>query len=64
MAKRKKHLRMTPEEEAQREKTQQMVRERIAYHEQKAQEEDARRAARERRLRPLRRVARALRLAS
>ncbi len=45
MAKKKRLPRMTPEEEAQREKTQQMVRERIAYHEAKALEEDARRAA-------------------
>jgi hypothetical protein len=52
---------MTPEEHAQRDETQRMVRERIAYHEQKAREEDARRAARERRLRPMRRVARVFR---
>jgi hypothetical protein len=64
MAKKRKRPRTTAEEEAHFEETQRMVRERIAYHEQKAQEEDARRAARERRLRPLRRVARALRLAS
>jgi hypothetical protein len=62
MTKKRKRLpRMTPEEEARREQTQRMVRERIAYHEQKAREEDARRAARERRLQPLRRVARAFR---
>lgn len=43
--KRKRLQRMTPEEEAQRAETQRMVRERIAYHEQKAREEEARRAA-------------------
>jgi hypothetical protein len=43
--KRKKHLKMTPEEEARRDETQRMVRERIAYHEAKAREEDERRAA-------------------
>lgn len=43
--KRKKHRKITPEEEARFEETQRMVRERIAYHEQKALEEDARRAA-------------------
>jgi hypothetical protein len=41
----KKPPKMTPEEKAQRQETQAMVRERIAYHEQKAREEDARRAA-------------------
>jgi hypothetical protein len=41
----KKRPKMTAEEKAQREETQRMVRERIAYHEQKAREEDARRAA-------------------
>jgi hypothetical protein len=43
--KRKKHQKITPEDEARFEETQRMVRERIAYHEQKAREEDARRAA-------------------
>ncbi len=43
MAKKRKRLKMTPEEEAQRDETQRMVRERIAYHETKAREEDARR---------------------
>ena len=42
----KKHLKMTPEEHAQRDETQRMVRERIAYHEQKTREqEEARRRA-------------------
>jgi hypothetical protein len=41
----KKPSKMTAEEKAQRQETQRMVRERIAYHEQKAREEDARRAA-------------------
>lgn len=45
MGKKRKRPRITPEEEARFERTQQMVRERIAYHEQKAREEDARRAA-------------------
>ena len=45
MGKKRKLPKMTPEEHAQREETQRMVRERIAYHEQKAREEDARRAA-------------------
>jgi hypothetical protein len=61
MGKKRKLRKMTPEEHAQREETQRMVRERIAYHEQKARKQDARRAARERRLRPFRRVARILR---
>lgn len=48
MARKRKNLpKMTPEEKAQRQETQRMVRERIAYHEQKAREEDARRAASE-----------------
>jgi hypothetical protein len=34
---------MTPEEHAQRDETQRMVRERIAYHQQKALEEEERR---------------------
>jgi hypothetical protein len=46
MAKRKKLPKMTPEEIAQRELHQQWVRERIAYHEAKAREqEEARRRA-------------------
>jgi hypothetical protein len=45
MGKKRKRPKTTPEEEARFERTQQMVRERIAYHEQKAREEDARRAA-------------------
>ena len=46
--KRKKLPKTTPEEEARLEETQRLVRERIAYHEQKAREEDERRAAEER----------------
>jgi hypothetical protein len=50
MAKRKRKLpKMTPEEHAQRDETQRRVRERIAYHEAKAREEEERRAAAERR---------------
>jgi hypothetical protein len=42
----KKRLKTTPEEEARFDKTQRMVRERIAYHEAKAREQDeARRRA-------------------
>lgn len=41
----KKCPKMTPEEEAHRDETQRMARERIAYHEAKAREEEARRAA-------------------
>jgi hypothetical protein len=37
----KSHLKMTDEERALRDKHQQMVRERIAYHEAKAREEEA-----------------------
>jgi hypothetical protein len=44
MAKKKKLPKMTPEEEAEREETQRMVRERIAYHEAKAREEEEARA--------------------
>ena len=49
MAKRKLP-KMTPEEHARHERTQEMVRERIAYHEAKAREEEeaAERARRER----------------
>lgn len=42
----KKRRKMTAEEHAQRARTQEMVRERIAYHEAKAKEQEA---ARERR---------------
>ena len=45
MAKKRKRPKITPEEEARFEETQRMVRERIAYHEAKAREADARRAA-------------------
>ena len=45
MGKKKKYPKMTPAEHAQRDETQRMVRERIAYHEAKACEEDERRAA-------------------
>ncbi len=41
MAKKRKLPKMTPEELAQREQTQAMVRERIAYHEAKALEQEA-----------------------
>jgi hypothetical protein len=41
MGKKRKYQKMTPEEEAQREETQRMVRERIAYHEAKAREQEA-----------------------
>jgi hypothetical protein len=40
----KKRPKTTPEHEARLDETQRMVRERIAYHEQKAREEDVRRA--------------------
>lgn len=43
MAKRK-HRKLTPEDEARHERIMQMVRERIAYHEAKAREEEERRA--------------------
>ena len=42
MAKKRKYQKMTPEEWADRERTQQMVRERIAYHEAKAREQEER----------------------
>jgi hypothetical protein len=42
----KKLPKMTAEEIAEREKTQRMLRERIAYHEAKAREEEERRARR------------------
>jgi hypothetical protein len=44
MGKKRKRPKTTPEEEARFEETQRMVRERIAYHEAKAREEDERRA--------------------
>ena len=40
MGKKRKLPKMTPEEIAERERTQAMVRERIAYHEAKAREEE------------------------
>ena len=40
----KKRSKMTDEERARRDETQRMVRERIAYHEAKAREEDELRA--------------------
>ena len=45
MAKKRKLPKMTPEEQAERELHQQWVRERIAYHERKAREQDERRRA-------------------
>jgi hypothetical protein len=47
MAKKRKRAKTTPEDEARFEETQRMVRERIAYHEAKAREEDARREKKE-----------------
>jgi hypothetical protein len=44
MGKKRKRPKTTPEEEARFEETQRLVRERIAYHEAKAREEDERRA--------------------
>ena len=41
----KKRAKTGPEVEASREETQRMTRERIAYHEAKAREEEQRRAA-------------------
>jgi hypothetical protein len=41
MGKKRKLPKMTPEEHARRDETQRMVRERIAYHEAKAREEEA-----------------------
>ncbi len=41
MEKRKYAKSLTPDEIARRERTDQMLRERIAYHEQKAREEEA-----------------------
>ena len=39
MMAKKKHLKMTAEEHAERDKTQRMAQERIAYHEAKAREQ-------------------------
>jgi hypothetical protein len=44
MEKKRKLQKMTPEEEAERDLHQQWVRERIAYHEAKAREQDEARA--------------------
>jgi len=44
MAKKRKYPKMTPEEHARRDDTQRMVQERVAYHEAKAREEEARQA--------------------
>jgi hypothetical protein len=41
MARKRKRPKMTAEERAQRDRTQEMVRERIAYHEAKAKEQEA-----------------------
>jgi hypothetical protein len=41
MARKKKLPKMTAEEEARRDETQRLVRERIAYHEAKAREQEA-----------------------
>ena len=40
MAKKRNYQKITPEEEAQRQETQRMAQERIAYHEAKAREEE------------------------
>ena len=42
----KKHPKLTPEDHARHVETQRMVRERIAYHEAKAHEQDEARARR------------------
>ena len=47
MGKKRKIPKLTPEELADREKTTQMLRERIAYHEAKAREEEEARAQRD-----------------
>ena len=44
MARKRKLPKMTPEEHAQRDETQRMLRERIAYHTAMAEKEEARRA--------------------
>jgi hypothetical protein len=41
MGKKRKLLKMTPEDHARRDETQRMARERIAYHQAKAREEEA-----------------------
>jgi len=43
----KKHLKMTVEQHAERDKTQRMARERIAYHEAKAREQAPTRTSRQ-----------------
>jgi hypothetical protein len=45
MAKKRKIPKLTPDDHARHERIMAMVRERIAYHEAKAREEDERRAA-------------------
>jgi hypothetical protein len=50
MEKKKKFPKMTPEEHAERDETQRMVRERIAYHEAKAREEEQAQLRRQERL--------------
>jgi hypothetical protein len=44
MAKKKKHLKMTPEEHAERDETHRLLRERIAWREAKEREMEAARA--------------------
>jgi hypothetical protein len=43
----KKHLKLTAEEHAERDETQRMARERIAYHEAKAREQARTRTSRQ-----------------
>jgi hypothetical protein len=45
LAKKRKYQKMTPEERAERERHFQMPRERMAYHEQKAREQEERERA-------------------
>ena len=40
MAKKRNYQKITPEEEAERQETQRLAQERIAYHEAKAREEE------------------------
>jgi hypothetical protein len=40
MGNKKQNLKMTPEEHAERDETQRMAQERIAYHQAKAREQD------------------------
>jgi hypothetical protein len=47
MMAKKRHQKMTAEERAERDKTQRMARERIAYHEAKAREHERTRAGRQ-----------------